>query len=270
MRARDVTERFLRSLLTVVVRYCLRSGLRIREVEETLKELFLTEAIAELETSGQKVSVSRLHVTTGIHRKDISNRLLEPSAAAEQKDLGLIAKVLGAWQTDRRFTTSRGAPRVLSYRTADCSFRDLVTSVSKELNPTSVLYELQRVRAVEVQGSSVRLLRDTYTPTKDLDSGLSLLSDDIQLLLHAVEENLLDAPDVPNLHARTEFDNIRPDAVETVRAWLVREGHRFHRKVRDYLSEHDQDISPIPGAQAKGIRVSLGTFSSIDEGETEK
>ena len=266
-KRRDVCKQFLSAAMRALVRYCLRNGLRLQDIVECSKDVFVQEAARELEKSGEKVTISRVHLISGVHRKDITKLLR--STSKSQLEQSLVVKVMGRWHTDPKYLTKKKEPRMLYFEASDSEFRSLVASVSKELNPTSVLFELERVKAVKRRGPRLQLTTDTYVPSEDLTGILELVTTDSDALFLAVEENLFSVKNVPNLHARTEFDNIRPESLEKIRAWFVREGHLFHRKVRDYLSQFDQDINPDPKFKGRGRRVRLGTFSHIEEAVNE-
>ena len=96
-----------------------------------------------------------------------------------------------------------------------------------------------------------------------------MLGEDFGSLADSVEENIRSAHDLPNLHARTEFDNIYTEAVPEIREWLLKRGTEFHGMVRDYLARFDRDFSPRSAGKGRmqdhgnsaGVRVVVGTFS---------
>ncbi len=171
---------------------------------------------------------------------------------------------MGAWQTNPNYITQRKQPRALTFDSPESEFYQLVYSVSKELNPASVLYELERIGAVKKQGRRLHLVQDTFTPNADLDTVVKLFEIDCSVLTKSVEENAVEAHSIPNLHARTEFDRIRPEKLVEIRAWLVREGHELHRRAREFLSQYDQDITPDPEFAGPTSHVQLGTFSLVE------
>jgi hypothetical protein len=112
------------------------------------------------------------------------------------------------------------------------------------------------------------LERGAFTPSNDAVQGFRIVARDIADLMRAANENIENAAaidQIKNLHARTEFDNIRPDGLDKIRAWLVTEGHKLHRATREYLSQFDQDTTPDPSFKGRGVRVALGTFAVVEE-----
>jgi hypothetical protein len=175
----------------------------------------------------------------------------------------LIAKVMGTWQTDKEYLTAHGLPRLLSHGFVDSQFSSLVRSISKDLNPATVLFELVRTGSAEISNRGVRLLKQSFVPAKDAEAGFSIAAKDVASLVEAVEENLTGAPVVPNLHARTHYDRIRLTDLNQLRADLVRAGHKFHAEVRTLLAVHDQDVNPDPAYRGEFAEVSVSAVSHV-------
>lgn len=252
----------LRAMLRPIVRLCLRSSLGIQTLVETAKEVFVELAAEEINRSGERLTASRVSVITGLHRRDVQ-RLLEGSAPKETQG-ALVARVIGQWEQDLSFRTKGGAPKVLSTGTSDSEFHRLVETVSKDVNPGTVLRELERIGAVEQTDRGAKLVARAYNVGERVEEGMAILTSDVDDLVVAVEENLLGAVEVPNLHGRTEYDNISSDALPEIREWIFNEGSTFHRKVRDYLSRFDRDINPSVGGKG-GARVVFSTFSRMSD-----
>jgi hypothetical protein len=239
-----------------------------------LKVVFIEAASEVLKSNAQTITESRLSIMTGIHRRDVKRLMNEDFKFDHFQDL--VTKVIGLWQTSPQFTESaRNASeradvskdaKTLSYGSENSLFADLVASVSQDLNPATVLFELERVGMVEKTSSGIRLVQDTYTPCKSMEEYFALAERDVKHLIAAVESNALRANEydtTPDLHARTEFDRIRPEALEKIREWLVKEGHKLHARARVYLASYDQDFSPDPSFSGSGARVVLGTFGKV-------
>lgn len=260
---RSLTYALLTHVLRGAVKFAMRHGIKLPEFIETSKSLFVDIAKKDLEQLNMKPNVSKVSVMSGVHRKDV-NRLLESGASpAAQSDL--ITKVVGLWQNDKRFTTKNGTPKVLSYKTNDSEFAKLVSAVSQDINAGTVFFELSRIEAITTTRDGVKLLIQSFVPKGDPESGFKILSADTDDLTRCVTENMLGEPEIPQFHARTEYDNIRPEAIEDIRRMLLKEGHESHTRVRNYLSTFDQDINPDPKFRGKGIRVVYSGFSFIED-----
>lgn len=265
-------QRALRVLLKPFVRLALQRGFKIQETIALLKELFIEVAAEELAAHGQAQNISRLSVLTGLQRKEIKLR-----AAAEQKDGGgavsLLNKVIGQWVAHPEYSTSRGQPRKLTSSGAKSEFAHLVRSVSVDLNPYTVLFELERAGAVKHHAGKLELLTRVFAPPADTQKGLEMLGEDVQDLVGAVNANLFNKPEVPHLHLSTMFDNICAENVEEIREWLLQQGTKFHEQARQYLARYDKDANPTLGKKRGRARIALCAFSfseSVEEGEHER
>ena len=98
-----------------------------------------------------------------------------------------------------------------------------------------------------------------------MQEGFELLAKDTEDLIGAVEENIFFPDDIPNLHARTEYDNIRQDALQEIKEWLYDEGSAFHKRARHFLSQYDLDIYPDRTYKEGRVKVTLGAFSRLLE-----
>ncbi len=255
--------KLLAFVLRPAVRFCLRHSLRLQDFLECGKTVFIDESAALLQDQELKINISRISLMSGVHRRDVA-RIREYGLQLHYEP-DLITKTVGLWQTNDRFLTKSRQPRILSTEGPNPEFTSLVESVSKDMNPASVLFDLQRVGAVEITKGAARLIVESYVPKGNPLKGFAILSNDAEDLTQTVEENVLHDPELPQFHARTEYDNVRPEFIPELKRWFLKEGHEFHARVRDFVSKYDQDINPDPNFRGKGIKVSFSAFSNVKE-----
>ncbi len=257
-------ENAIRRVVTSAVRLAFRWGVAVPAFIELVKQCFVDVASDELKRSGSKVNVSRISVATGLSRQEIMRLDREDDPAP--RSASLIAKILGQWEADKRFSGPRG-PRPLSTRAGNDEFAELARSVSTNVHPASVLSELLRSGLVERSGSKLVLLGNNHNNPglRQVERGYELLGRGIEGQILAAQENIASTAAVtPNLYVHTSYDNIRPEAKEEIRAWFKREGVAFHRRAREFLSQFDKDINPdIHDKPQKGISVELMSYSLI-------
>lgn len=251
----------LRILLKPVVRFCLRWSIGIQDWMEASKAVFIEVAQEEMESKGAKVNVSRLSVSTGIRRREVI-RIFKMGESREP-NFSYASRIIGQWQSDSDFTTSRGKPRVLSYEGDESEFRELVETISTDVHPGTVLFELERIGAVERSARGLKLVLTQYSAEHDLREGYSMLAADVEDLVHSAEQNL-SRNTRPNLHHTTEYDNIPLDELPKISAWVLSEGEKFHEKARKYISKFDQDINPSKTDNADGGRIAVTSFSRVE------
>jgi len=255
----------LRSLLRPAVRFALRRGVKVRTVIEELKSLLVAHAREELERLHEEVTASKLSVMTGLQRRDVQ-KLSLPIPESAVQHLDLMTRIISQWCSHADF--SRAAkPRELSSEGGDSDFAQLVRSVSLDLNPATVLFELERLGLVEIEGKSIRLLWDAYQISGDIDAAYTLLQRDITTLVESVDSNIPQKSAIPNLHLSTQFDNISQAGLAKIRQWLLQKGAAFHAEVREFVGSFDKDINPTRYAEDGGARVTVGSFSLCENPE---
>lgn len=254
----------LELVLRPLARLFLRKGLAFQEFLEIAKRAFVHAAKEEFEKEEVKVNTSRIMAATGLHRAEV-NRLLEPSPHDEDAALGLIGKLVGHWEQDPQFSTRRG-PKRLSVTGAKGSFEALVREVNTHVTPGTILFQLERLGMVTTKKGYAYLERPIEQLRNDPQKLYGLCARDFSSLLAITEQNLRSSHEAPQLHLRTEYDNIYADKIPLIRAWLLREGSRFHKKIRDFVSEHDADVNPDPERLSQaGRSVVLGSFGLSED-----
>ncbi|MBN8549269.1 MAG: hypothetical protein J0M12_08150 [Deltaproteobacteria bacterium] len=256
------TQESLKLLLRPALRYCLKNFISLPEIVRCAKAVLVELAADTLKQKGEPINTSRLSLLTGVHRKDVQ-QIRETGAPKEAKSL-FAQRLLARWEQDPRFLTAGRRTRVLTCDGEGSQFWELVQCVSREMNPASVLSDLEHRGAIERTPHGVRLIYEYEELKKDPIAGFRLASNDAADLLDAARENLSIQGPSPHLHLRTEFDNIYLDKLPEIKAWLLLEGSRFHRRVRTYLSRFDKDLHPAKNAEAGG-KVVVGAFSLTSE-----
>jgi hypothetical protein len=252
--------KFIRSVLKPVARFSISHGIKFQEFTEFAKQAFIDSARSELKKTSSQDNISKMAVMTGLQRRDVT-RLINNQAPSSES-LNLLTKIIGQWANDRRFS-KKGKANDLTFGGVDSDFFKLVQSVSKDINPYTVLFELERIRAVEKKNDKLLLAGAVLDTSKDKDSGLALLANDVDDLLYGVEENIFTSEPVPNLHITTRYDNIQPEAVPQIKLWFLEKGAAFHQAARAFLSRFDRDINTKLKQESDKVNITLGSFSSI-------
>ncbi len=237
----DTTSGFIQAVLQALVRWCLKRGVRSAQVEELVRQTFVHEAQREIKEAKSEFSVSKVSVITGLHRTEVSRLLSGDERSSPQHNI--LNRVIGLWSGAKRYRNKDGSIRTLTHEGLNSEFAALVALVSKEITHYPILFELERIGAIEYQGNSVKLIAQGYAPQGDVQYGLDLLALDANDLVSAVESNILQKNAEPSLHLRTSFDNINPIHLSEIRLWIHRKGIEFHTAIREYLSQYDRDIA---------------------------
>src|SRR5690606_27575949 len=121
---------------------------------------FIEESARALESGGQKRNISRISLMSGVHRRDVAR--IQEYGLQLYYEQDVVPKVLGMWQSSPRFSTAMNQARPLSFEGEKAEFADLVQSVSKDINPSTVLFELDRVGAIEKAAGKVHLKVESF------------------------------------------------------------------------------------------------------------
>ncbi len=259
----------LRIMLRPLIRFALRGNLSLMDFIRISKVVFVEVGEEELKKVTKKINVSRLCVLTGVHRKDL-DEIYRKKRTPTTYSVSIPARVLGEWEQNRRYRTSAGKPRVLSFEGEKSEFKDLVESLSTNLNPGTVLFELERLGSVVRTAQGLKLVKSVGKFDGKSEKALELVSRDVESLIGSAIENISTPKPVLNLHIRTEYDNVLVDKIPKIREWILKEGRAFHKKMRDYISTYDRDINPGGGKGDGGARVTVGAFSVTSWPEVNK
>lgn len=255
---------YLRFLIRPAIKFCYRRALSLNDLIEVSKHVFIEVATEEMKKEGHKVNLSRISASTGVHRKDVArihkhNLSLEPTPK-------FASRVLEAWRRDKSYLTQSGKPRVLSYRGEDSEFTNLVYSLTKDVHPASVIFDLERVGVVQRTKNGLKLLARSYHTT-DSEEGYLLLAEDVEDLMSAAIENIeAQAHPLPNYHAKVFYDNLDLSQLAKINKWVFHQSLLFQEKIAKYLAKYDLDMNPKTDAEGGG-RYVLGIFTRSSETE---
>ena len=256
-------EEILRECLEIsvrpLVRFCLRRSLGLHHLVEALKAVFVQCATDEIKRNGGKITLRRISVMTGVHRRDVTR--LGKNDQKKTDTSNFPVRIITRWRQDQRFLSTSGKPRVLSYKGADSEFTKLVRSESSEIKPGTVLFDLERVGAVQRTAMGLKLIARAYISKGDWIEGFHMLARDTQDLMDAIVDNLeVEEEKRYNFHAHTVFDNISISELPKIQNWFLRSCSAFHRRAEKYLSRYDLDINPDKTKKG-GARFAYGSFT---------
>ncbi|MBN8550626.1 MAG: hypothetical protein J0M12_15025 [Deltaproteobacteria bacterium] len=257
----NINKKLLALLLKPIVRFSMRRSLSIQTVQEVLRKVFIEVAKEEIEEAGESPNASRISVMTGLSRREVSASHDRSESEAGERAQPIFARVLAQWEQDRRYRNAKGQVRTLSYEGDKSEFARLVRSISAHVKPATVLFELQRNGAIETSEKGVTLRRATIDATVDHVRAFTIVSKDISALIEAVLQNLDGNSNEQDVHIRTEYDNIYLKDLPEIRQWLIDEARAFHKRARDFISNHDKDVFPTSSRSEAGGKVMVSMFS---------
>lgn len=255
---------WVKNLLRSIVTFALKNSLSFQEFSALARELYVDAAEELLESDTKKINASRIAALTGLHRREV-NAVLQARGEGWSPTLSIPLRVLNRWEQDPDYTTKGGKPRVITFEGPESEFSDLVGSISSSLNTGTILFELERIGAVERSARGLRMTEDFHRFGADPDKAFDITGRDFSTLLNAVDENIFRRKKLTNVHLRTEYDNIFLQDLPEIRRWLTREAKDFHRRVRKFVSKFDKDLVRRNSDEEAGKRVAITTFSLTDD-----
>lgn len=264
----DQLNAMIVSMLKPIVRIALKNSIKLGACLELLKSAYVEVANEILKDTDSEPSVSRVSIVSGVHRKD-AKKILELEGALGVPKEDVVTKVVGQWKHNKKFLTKNGKPRVLELDGLDSEFVKLVRSVSSDMAPYTVLYELERLGIVERSDQTVSLKAGFKTNIVSLEEGYQHLASDLSDLCACVDSNLHRLKnDLPNLHLKTQFTHIKQSALPALKRWLLEEGSKFHRHVEQHLASLDTEVTG--DSETSVARVAYGSFSLIESRQDSK
>lgn len=185
------------AILEPLARLMIDHGVQHGQVAEMLKRALVQESTGRYGVGDREVSDTRVALLTGVHRKDVRRLRMDPEDARAPKAATTIpAAVVARWISDPRFLTIDQRPRALARSpklgvVGEPDFPALVAEVSRDLSSRSVLDELVRTGAVEIdpQGQ-VALMDQAFVPHNSPGEQFEFLATNVGDHLSAAVHNL--------------------------------------------------------------------------------
>jgi hypothetical protein len=239
----------IRMLLRPLVHLLLSKQVTFPILTGMLKELYVEVAGEEFEIAGKRQTDSRINLLTGIHRKDV-RRLREETLAPEPQEsprprsVTLGAQIVARWTGRPEFQDEDGAPRALPRKAVpqELSFDDLVSQVSRDIRPRSILDEWLRLGVVTVDDRDrVVLHGDAFIPSRSFEEMAHSLGRTLHDHIAAGAHNLLDE-DPPMLERSVYYAGLSEESVAELLALGEERGmealHAVNRRAME-LQEQD-------------------------------
>ncbi|MBI4293615.1 MAG: hypothetical protein HY661_19235 [Betaproteobacteria bacterium] len=252
----------LRRVLRPLVRLMLARGLTFPFVAELLKGLFVEVADEHFRLDGDRQTVTRVSLLTGVHRKDVKRLRSNPESSRESfpENISLGAQLIAAWNADAKFLDDEGRPRPLprfSGAEGEPSFDMLVRSVSTDIHPRAVLDEWLRLGVAAIDDQNrVRLKAEVFVPEKGFEEKMFYFGHNLHDHSAASVHNVL-GEQPPLLERCVHFSGVSPDDIERIAQAAEKHGMQALRGVNNRANQlfADQSNSADPP-----MRMTFGVY----------
>jgi len=230
-----------RGVLHPLVRILLRFGISAGELKSIVDSVYAHAASQHLDRLGERVTISRLAVITGMNRSALPAVLATPQddfRPRSNTQLHRASRVLTGWHDDVEFQTRSGEPAVLPIRGGRRSFQELVHRYSGGLYFRTVLSELVSAGAVERTGrGAVRAVRRSVTSSGGSPEAILSASELVGDLMVTLERNL-DARPHEQLPVRVHTLSVDPRSLPLFRAQVGRRADALIEQIDSFLQAH--------------------------------
>jgi hypothetical protein len=232
-----------------LARLLLRHGVAYPAFASALKQVFLEAALQELRAAGKNQTDSAISVLSGVHRRDVRNLgRLAPERIAMEEPMNMASQVVSRWVTALDYLDDEGQPRALPRSGAVPSFDSLVSSISSDIRPRTVLDELLRLGMVHEGEDGVRLLAPGFVPRQGFSEMAALLADNLHDHAAAASLNVEDGHNY--LEQALFVDELTAKSVQHLHAVAARAWRQAFRTVmKEAQARFDHDQANAPAAQ---------------------
>lgn len=273
----------LQRMLRPLVRLLVQKQVQYPLLSRILKGLYVDVAASDFPIEGRRLTVSRLSLLTGIHRREVKRiqdegppgRIPVPSAVT------LGAQIVARWTGEAPWRSADGSPRPLPRSAEDPdtpSFHSLVASVSLDIHPRSVLDEWLRLGVARIdEQDHVVLSANAFVPVHGFEEKAHYVGRNVGDHLAAASHNLIsEAP--PFLERSVYYGSLPREAVEELSELATKVGQEALERVNDRARALKQEALERGTAPPQPHRFSFGVYlfeapseddSNHDENENE-
>jgi len=258
-------------LMRPLVRILVRNGVSFGEFSELLKAVFVESAQDVLQLADSKQSVSRIAITTGLTRLEVSRLLTQTDEDAEALAgrLSRVGRLLTGWHQDSDFTGPYGIPYEVQFDGAPGrrSFFELARRYTGDVPAEEMLDELKRIGAVLDLGNGYyRVLIRAYIPSAADPAKFHAMSVAFTDLAKTLDQNLRPDEDHKLFERRVWAPNgISQSAAMDFDGYIKERGQQFLETIDDWLSSRESEA--IKNDVQPRIKVGLGVYMFVRPAE---
>jgi len=258
-------------LMRPLVRILVRNGVSFGEFSELLKTVFVESAQDVLQLADSKQSVSRIAITTGLTRLEVSRLLTQTDEDAEALAgrLSRVGRLLTGWHQDSDFTGPYGIPYEVQFDGAPGrrSFFELARRYTGDVPAEEMLDELKRIGAVLDLGNGYyRVLIRAYIPSAADPAKFHAMSVAFTDLAKTLDQNLRPDEDHKLFERRVWAPNgISQSAALDFDGYIKERGQQFLETIDDWLSSRESEA--IKNDVQPRIKVGLGVYMFVRPAE---
>jgi hypothetical protein len=255
-----------RPLMRPLVRILVRNGVSYGEFAELLKSVFVDSAQDVLQMPDSRQSVSRIAITTGLTRLEVSRLLTQTDEDVEALlgRLSRVGRLLTGWHQDSDFTGPYGIPYEVQFEgpIGRRSFTELVRRYTSDVPADEMLDEMKRIGAVLDLGNGYyRVLIRLYIPSAADPAKFHAMSVAFTDLAKTLDQNLRPDEDQKIFERRVWAPNgITPTDALDFDLYVKDRGQQFLESLDDWLSTREAEAARSGADQSVKVGVAMYMF----------
>ena len=246
----------LEPLIGLMSKECMAFG----EFSKLAKMAFINVIEQELLASGQKATLSRIAIITGLTRREVAT-LKKEKAPQQEQDFhqNRAVRVISGWMGDADFCDEEGLSRPLELQGEKGSFEALVARHSGDIPYRAMVNELIRIGAAELmEDGKVMLTRAVYVPSSSKEGKYDLMGEDIALLTSTIKHNIHHPEDL-RYQRKVCYDNVPKEYLSEFKVLANKENQLLLIKLNNWLAQHDMDKQPTIKSKHP-MKVGVGVY----------
>jgi len=254
-------------LMRPLIRILVRNGVSFGEFAELLKMVFVESAQDVLQLADSRQSVSRIAITTGLTRLEVSRLLTQTDEEAEALvgRLSRVGRLLTGWHQDSDFTGPYGIPYEVQFDAPPGrrSFTELARRYTGDVPADEMLDELKRIGAVLDLGNSYyRVLIRWYIPSAADPAKFHAMSVAFTDLAKTLDQNLRPDEDHKLFERRVWAPNgVSQTAAMDFDRYVKDRGQQFLETIDEWLSAREAEA--IKNDIQPRVKVGLGVYMFV-------
>ncbi len=261
------------NLLQPVADLAVARGLPFDAVDELLKMAFVRAAARAHPGLAEHRKVSRISITSGINRREVT-RLIQRAAAAAAAgrapasllvSRSLAGEVHARWRSERAYLDARGRARVLPRLGPQPSFEALAQGLTRDVHPRGLLDELCRLGLAlwDAQADTVAWVPEPLLPKGDPVQRLGVLGNHVGDHLRAAVANVLGGGSA-HFEQAVFVDGLTAAAVAAMRPAMAAQWRLLLQALTPALENPVRDAGRLPPPAVGRLR--LGLYSYHENG----
>ena len=259
-------------VLRPLVRMLVSLGINFKDFSENAKRIYLEESARVLKEDGKEATSSALSMVSGIHRKDTSLFLKNPSVESSHLPVAASAAmaVISEWIVNPDYLDKDQKPCPLVYSHSDIkekSFTTLSSKVIKDIRAKTVLEELLRLDLVQLEDEVISLKQEAFIPQTDFTEKMVFFSKNISEHIQAAATNV-QSQQPPYFERSAVHDGLNEEDIKQIDAFVRDKGMGLLKEAYRMAEELASKNEPIE--KNKLGHITLGIFLNHGKQDSEK